>query len=113
MGLGQNMSRSSGGCDCERFRRQIEDLVDRQVDQAEATLLLEHARNCPSCADLQEAEVHLRQLIRQCLRGAPVRVPTRLRARIMVSIHKETMIRLRPIRPEDPSGGLSADSALE
>lgn len=93
------MSSASGACDCERFRAQIEDLLDQQIDQAETQVLLEHARTCSSCSSIREAEIHLRDKIRCCMQGASVQVPSELRLRIMVSIHKETLVRLRPIRP--------------
>lgn len=89
----------SDGISCKQFQELLDALLDQELGEDEAGVLAGHVGDCPGCADLQAAELHLRSLIKERLHHRLVSTPPHLRARILVSIHRQTLVRLDPPRP--------------
>lgn len=102
MNLESKGTQSVSPCDCNKFLGRVEALIDRQVEDLEAQILHEHAKQCPMCANAEIAEVHLRTLIRECGSTTNARMPRQLRAKILLSIHRATVMKIEDC---DEQGG--------
>lgn len=88
----------SGSGDCVSFRLRVQQLVDAELSADQARALGQHADSCPDCSGLRDAELKLREALRLCLPESDECPSPQLRARIVASIHHETVIRLRRCR---------------
>ncbi len=89
---------------CQRFQRALEELLDLQASSEEAAALVDHLAHCHDCRGVQAARLHLRDLVRGCMGKGETLAPPALRARILVSIHRETLTRIRWVE-RGPAGG--------
>ncbi len=78
---------------CDQVQRLLGELLDCEVEAVQARVLREHVAHCELCADRQAAEVHVRQIVRERVQQR-CPSPPNLRARILVSIHRETLTRI-------------------
>lgn len=80
---------------CGHFQRALEELLDGEACREEAAEISEHLDSCPSCRDIQVMRLRMREMIRDCMDVDRELAPPALRARIMVSIHRQTLLRIR------------------
>ncbi|HZK05434.1 MAG TPA: mycothiol system anti-sigma-R factor [Actinomycetaceae bacterium] len=72
-------------CNCNDFIERVFELLDAEVDGAEAEMLRAHVRKCAECTRLAEAEHHVRALLRRsCQEHAPEALRMRVHAQLTI-----------------------------
>ena len=72
-------------CGCNDLLGRLFQLVDAELEDAERERLARHVAACPDCLHAQEAEEHIRALIRRsCEEHAPPSLRVRVRTQIQV-----------------------------
>lgn len=74
---------SEHDCTCNDWRSHLYEYLDAELESAEAARLRLHAEHCPDCTDAEEAERHVRDIIRRC---CTEQAPESLRMRVMSQI---------------------------
>lgn len=73
----------SAPCDCTEARRKLEDLLRRELCEAEAAPILEHIEGCLGCQEEQRVSEALTEAVKRCCREqAPPEVRDELLAKL-------------------------------
>lgn len=75
---------------CEELESFFFEYTDGELETGVLDRMRLHVAECPRCADLVDAEMHIRELIRRC---CAEEVPSGLRARVVTRI-RSTHIRI-------------------
>lgn len=73
----------SNDCTCNELLASLFQYLDSELDAAECERLKGHVDHCPHCTEVQEAERHMRDLIRRC---CSERAPDELKMRVLGQI---------------------------
>lgn len=70
-------------CTCGELIARLFEYLDSELESSEVARLKYHAEHCPSCTEVEEAERHVRELIRRC---CTEQAPDSLRVRVLSQI---------------------------
>ncbi len=73
----------SNDCTCNELLERLFQYLDSELDAAEWERLKGHVESCPNCSEVEEAERHMRELIRRC---CSERAPDSLKMRVLGQI---------------------------
>ncbi len=82
-------------CTCNDLLARLFAYLDSELDAAEYSRLRLHVDHCPHCTEVEEAELHMRELIRRCCNE---RAPEGLRIRVLgqITVMRQSTMIYRP-----------------
>jgi len=76
---------SNENCSCSEVADHIFEMIDSQMPEEQVARLRAHAKGCPTCSKLAEAEVHVREIVkRSCCESAPSSLRVRITSQLEV-----------------------------